>query len=111
MFCSATNFCKCVCVCREEITAAGGFWECVASGVLIQRGRYCLSLGLQGLLVLHKLNFNTDEKPLLHSLMYLWSVCFDITCVYCRKLCLKSIWHPVMKLEEGYGVNQGVLKR
>lgn len=61
--------------------------------------------------MLHKLNFNTDEKPLLYSLMYLWSVCFDFTCVYCINLCLKSIWHPIMELEEGYGSNQGVLKR
>lgn len=96
---------------KEENYCCRGFWECVASGVLIQRGRYCLSLGLQGLLLLHKLNFNTDEKALLHSLMYLWCVGFDSTCVYSRKLCLKSIWHPVMKLEGGYDVNRGVLKR
>lgn len=79
----------CVCVFKEENYCCRGFWERFALDVLIQRGRYCLSVGLYRLLMLHKLNFNTEETPLLHRLMSLWCVGFDSTCVYCRKLCSK----------------------
>ncbi len=69
---------------------------------------FCWTLGLFNAA---KLNLNTDETPLLHSLMSLWCMGFDSTCVYCRKLCFKinkAFRNEIEGVMESTG---GVLKR